>query len=425
LLRRLRPVLVLVFAVGVLHAGVYALIVPPWAYEDEQQHVDYAWSIAHTHRLPTIEDEISPSIGESVWGTDRWGNYGFPAPEDRSVAGMGLSGRSYLAYHPPGVYVAVAPLLVVVGDHATLAMYALRGVTALAAGALAVLTAVLAARLAGEDHVRRAALVGGLAVALLPSVAEAGGRFNADIFAALVVTAGVLVVRRWVDEPTPRWSWLVGLTLAVGVVTRETTVVLLVPLLVAAVVLRRRRLLDAPSVGRLLGPPLLALGAVLAVTWHATGRLVGSLAFVERYDPGLVPPGAADAVRQLGERALFPSAPQPWGAASVWLGVVVVAVIVVGLALTARAGLRIETLTVVAMLGVQGLLLAHSVATALAPITGRLLLPTYPALLAVAAVGWASRPVGAARWSLVVAGAALAVWFVAADLGPTFEWGLR
>ena len=261
-------------------------------------------------------------------------------------------------------------------------------------------------------------------MALLPSVAEAGGRFNTDIFAALVVTTGVLVVRRWVDEPSARWTWAVGLTLALGVLTRETTVVLLVPTVVALVVVHRRGHVGVATVARLLGPPLAAGAGFLLVSRHATGRLVGSQAFLDRYDPGLVPPGPGEVLRLLGQRALFPAAEWSWGSASVWLGVLLAVVAVVGLVLAVRSGLRVEVATVVAMLAVQGLVLAQSVAGSLAPITGRLLLPTYPSLLAVAAVGWASRRTAPARVAMVVSGTVLAVWFVAVDLGPAFEWGV-
>ena len=215
-----------------------------------------------------------------------------------------------------------------------------------------------------------------------------------------------------------------GATLALGVLSRETTVVLVVPFVVAAAVLVRRRRLGPGAVGRALGPPLVALAALSGVVWHATGRLVGSEAFLDRYDPGLVPPGPWEAVRLLGQRGLFPFANRSWGAASVWLGVVVVVLVVVGLLLAWRLGLRVEVATVVAMLAVQGAVLAQSVTGSLAPVTGRLLLPAYPTLVAVAAVGWAARRGAAVRWTMVASGTILAVWFLVSDLGPAYEWGV-
>ncbi len=45
--------LVLILAIGLLHGGLYLLLVPPWQHYDEPTHFEYAWLIANEGRLPT------------------------------------------------------------------------------------------------------------------------------------------------------------------------------------------------------------------------------------------------------------------------------------------------------------------------------------------------------------------------------------
>ena len=120
---------------------------PPWAIEDEQQHVDYVWKIAFDHQVPTIEDEIDYAIVEGVFGTDRFAAYDMATPAPTAES-MGLQARSYAAYHPPGVYLVLAPPVAVLGERALLVLYALRLASAVAAGAVAVVAALLAADVA-------------------------------------------------------------------------------------------------------------------------------------------------------------------------------------------------------------------------------------------------------------------------------------
>jgi hypothetical protein len=54
--------LVAVFVLGCLHAGLYVVSFPPWAIEDEEQHVDYVWKLSFDHEMPTVDDPIDQSI---------------------------------------------------------------------------------------------------------------------------------------------------------------------------------------------------------------------------------------------------------------------------------------------------------------------------------------------------------------------------
>ena len=207
-----RWVLLLVFAMGFGHAALYAVTFPPWAIEDEQQHVDYVWKIAHEGQLPTITDEIDYGIVEGIFGTDRFEAYGMARPQPTAES-MGLQARSYAAYHPPAVYIALAPVAVVGGERALLTLYLLRFTSALAAGLVAVTTALLAVDLIqllrrnrssrsalaapgsdvpdGSEAIdarwpAAVALAAGVAIAALPALADSGGRVDTDIYATLI-----------------------------------------------------------------------------------------------------------------------------------------------------------------------------------------------------------------------------------------------
>lgn len=420
--RRLAPPLALVALLGLLHAGFYAIVLPPWAIEDEAQHVAYAWSIAHDLHLPTIEDRIAEPVVESIWDTDRWGRYRLDPPAEATADSMGMGGRSYLAYHPPGAYLAVAPLVVAAGDDATTTMYVLRAVTVVVAAAVCVFAGLLAAQLGPVGRRRHAALLAGAGTALLPSVAESGGRFNTDVVAALVVLVGILLLRRWVDGPSAGWSLLVGAVLAVAVLTRETTLVLAVPVVVAVVVVGRRGLLTRAAVLRCLAPPVAALALVLGGSWYASGRPIGSEGFLDTFGSPATAPGLGEGLWRVAQRALLPFSYEGWSLVAVLLSGLAVVLVARGLALAWAAGSRVEVGVALGMLLLQVLLLAEAVVVGLAHVTGRLLLPTYPVLVAVAVSGWVRRPQALARWSVPVAVGALAVWFAAVDLVPSYGW---
>jgi hypothetical protein len=258
--------------------------------------------------------------------------------------------------------------------------------------------------------------VAGLAVALVPAVADAGGRVEADLVAAVAVAVGVLVLWRWAARPRAATASTAGAVLAVAFLTRETTVVLAVPLVAAVVDVARRGLLRAADLARLTVPGALALAAVLAVSHHATGSVDGAGAFHDRYGAPFDPPPVADAAADLVRRTLV--AYGQWTVPFA-LSVVVLGALAAGLVLAARGGRGTAALVAMGMLVVQLAIMAATVSSGLATVTGRLVLPTLPVLVAVAGAGWAvaSRP--AVRMVLPAATAVLAVTFLVVDVVPT------
>jgi 4-amino-4-deoxy-L-arabinose transferase-like glycosyltransferase len=420
--RRLKLMLLAVFVVGGLHAALYAVSFPPWAIEDEEQHVDYVWKVAFDHRMPDLDDPLDQSVVDSAASTDRWGDYGLPRPPAFVPEAMGLEGYSYEAYHPPLGYAVLAPVAVVIGDRALLLMYVLRAVSVLVAGAVCALTALLAWRWSqGSEHRLLVAGSAGLAAAAMPALADSGGRVNIDLFAALLVVAGVLAIMRWLDGPSSRRAWAVGALFAAAVLTRETAVVLGVAVAAAGVVAWQRRDLRMADAARVLIPPV-ALGSAWVVHfWRSTGYLDPSEALRDRLGTHHPYHGMRDFLQDLGERAFVPYGDWPLPVA---LTILLALVATVGLVLALRNGAGLPAVLGAGTVLAAVVLVLQQAREGSTTVSARLLLPAYPVALAAATVGWGSlRP----RWSSAVMPAAVAgfgVVFLVGSFLPEYSPGL-
>lgn len=412
-------VLAIVFLAGAIHALSFAFTFPPWAIEDEQQHVDYVWKLAHDQRLPSIDDHLDAAIITSTERSDRWGSYGLTPPGEATPEAMGLEARSYLAYHPPLGYLALTPVAWMAGTDATTVLYSLRVVMALVAGAVCVLTAMLAARWQGPGARQAAvALAAGVATAALPALAEAGGRVNMDILATAMVLAATLVILRWMDAPDIRRAWAVGLVVTAAFLTRETTVVLLVPLMVAVLVVNAHHGLRRAQLVRMVGPPAVGVAVWAVASRIVTGQFDGSQAFLDRYlgpAPAVVADRFANGVT--ANRVLLPFG--GWSVPVVILLVVPV-IVLIGLVLAVRAGHGLAVTVSVGMLVVQMLVLAVQVNRGLNVVSARLLLPSYPPAVAAATVGWAAVRRWTATFVPTGAAALLGLWFFFVDFVTRF-----
>jgi 4-amino-4-deoxy-L-arabinose transferase-like glycosyltransferase len=409
--------LIVVFCVGALHAFSYAVAFPPWHIEDEAQHVDYVAKLGRDFRLPSLDDRLDRSILRSTQEDRDWKAYGLAVP-DRPADDTGLGTNSYEAYHPPVPYLLGVPVVMVTKDEALLSLYGLRMVTVLAAGAVCVLAAHLAARRFHGGQAVRAALGAGLAVALLPAIADSGGRFNTDIFAALAVLVVVLALLRWVEHPTAGRAWQVGAALALAALTRETTLVVVVPLVVAGVALARRRELRLGDLARALVPPALAITAWELHLQVSTGRYNGAGAFVDQYGRQFPTLGFGDVISGLLSRGYLPYG--HWGLPAA-ITLLVFVMLVAGLVLADRVGRRVEAVTAAAMLVLQLLVMVASSSTGLNTASARLLLPSYPVVIAMATAGWASIRPRAATYLPALATLLMASWFMVAELWPTYR----
>jgi len=410
--------LIIVFCVGALHAFSYTVAFPPWHIEDEPQHVDYVSKLVNELRLPSIGDHLDRPILDSAYDDRDWAAYGLSAPARPTDDSTDLPSYSYEAYHPPVPYLLGVPVLVVTRHQALLSLYGLRMLTVLAAACVCTLAAHLAARRFHGGRAVRAALGAGLAVALLPAIADSGGRFNTDIFAALAVLIAVLTLLRWVERPGSTRAWQVGAALALAALTRETTVVVVAPLVVAGVVVARRRQLRLGELARMLAPPALAVGAWELHLQTSIGRFNGAGAFVDRFGRQFPALGFGDVISGLLSRGYLPYG--HWGLPAV-ITVLVFVMLVAGLVLADRVGRRVEALTAAAMLVLQLLVMVGSSSTGLNTASARLLLPSYPVVIAMATAGWASIRPRVAAYLPALATLVMASWFMVAELWPTYR----
>lgn len=417
---RLRVVLALVFVAGALHAGLYAASFPPWAIEDEQQHVDYVWKLAFDRRMPGIDDPLDRSVIDAVAATDRWSDYGLRRPPALTPEAMGMEGYSYETYHPPLAYLALSAVALPVGERPLALMYALRAVDALVAGAVAALTALLAWTWSSS---RRSVVAGaaGLATAALPALADSGGRADIDAIAALLVVGGTLLVGRWLEAPSAGRAWAVGAVLAAAVLSRETALVLVVPVAAAAVVAGRRGTLRPGRDGlRALAPPAVAFLAWTAFYRWSTGYLDPSEHIRDRHGAHHPFPGTVGFLRAVGERALVPYGRWPMPG---WFTLLVAAVVVAGLVLALRRGPSVATLAAVVAataLAVQLALVFQQAREGSSAMSARLVLPTYPLVLAAACVGLGTVRRRGAPLLVPAAVVVLAVVFLAGSFLPRF-----
>jgi hypothetical protein len=418
---RLRAILAVAFVAGALHAGLYAVSFPPWAIEDEQQHVDYVWKLALDHRMPHIDDPLDPAVIEAVASTDRWEDYGLRRPPAVTPEAMGMEGYSYEAYHPPLGYLAMGAVALPVGERPLAVMYALRAADALVAGAVAGLTALLAWTWcpAGRERRSMAAGAAGLAAAALPALAESGGRVDIDALAALLVAGGTLLAWRWLESPGAGRAWAVGGALAAAALTRETALVLAVPVAAAGLVAARRGTLqpwrDAP---RVLGPPALAFAAWTGFYRWSTGYLDPSEHIRDRHGAHHPFPGTVDFLRAVADRALVPYGRWPMPG---WLTLAVAAAAVAGLILAWRRGARLPALVAAATLGLQLALVFQQAREGSSAMSARLLLPAYPLVVAAACAGWETFRHRWAPLVLPAAVAAMAAVFYTGSLLPAFR----
>ena len=98
-----------------------------------------------------------------------------------------------------------------------------------------------------------------------------------------------------------------------------------------------------------------------------------------------------------------------------------ISTIVGGLVLAGRAGRRVEAVTAAGMLLLQLLVMVGSSATGLNTASARLLLPSYPVVIAMATVGWAGIRSRVAAYLPALTILLMAGWFLVAELWPTYR----
>jgi hypothetical protein len=420
-------IFVVVFVLGLAHALIYAVVLPPWAIDDEPQHVDYALHLANDRTLPDLDGEIDPAIVRSMFANDRWSAYDLGPTPPRSTTALGLGSKSYLAYHPPLPYLGMAAVVSgPLGQIDDVALIALRALAAVAFGLACAGTALIAARVTAgigrpvarwTPAVRRAALGAGVAMAVLPVLADAGGRVNTDVLGLLAVVGTLLVMLRWLDDPSRSRALAIGGALAVSAMTRETAVVLVVPTIALLIVARRERIVGAGLLIRLLAPPVAAVALWGVTLWARTGQVIGSQAFIDHFGAPFAGLGPGESLGGLANTWLLPYG--TWNVPSLVV-LIAGAGVAVGLVAAARSGLAGITAVAVTMAAVGLVVFAVGAASGLTTVTARLMLPAFPAVIAVAAAGWARRSRWTGTLSWMLATVAFGAWFVVGDLLPRY-----
>jgi len=205
--------------------------------------------------------------------------------------------------HPPLSIAILALVRGVAGD----AMWAVRIPAALAAGATALVAALLARRLGGGAFAQSLAA---LCVCASPAAMVLGSFFSMNAFELLLWPAATLLLVRLLESDEPRWWVPFGVLMGVGLLNKHTTV-LFVGAVGGALLLvpaRRHLLTPWPWVGAFLA---LAVVAPNLAWQHANGW--PSLEFyrnAQRYKNIPTPP-----LKVLGNQVLFAGP----GSLPVWL----------------------------------------------------------------------------------------------------------
>ena len=215
-----------VFIVALLHGGLYASFLPPWALTDEEQHVHYIQHLVEKQALPVVgQTFLSPEIAASAFQAQRWKTFHWPAPTSPYPQDWGLEGHSYEGYQPPLFYALLAPVYAVLPPPLLIKVYGLRW----AMVSISLVTIWLAGKITRELFPQQShlPLVVGLLLAVLPERIAAVSRVNNDVLLEVLATAFIGVVTQTMlgGLSIRRAQWL-GALLGLGVLTKASAAVL-------------------------------------------------------------------------------------------------------------------------------------------------------------------------------------------------------
>jgi 4-amino-4-deoxy-L-arabinose transferase-like glycosyltransferase len=313
----------------------------------------------------------------------------------------------------------MVPFVAPLGDSVLSAMYVLRVVDAALVGLLAALTAGLAAQWAPPGRETLAAWFGGGAVAVVPAVAEAGARVNNDMLVAVLVTAVLVACTALLRRPSTRMGWSVGALAAAAVLTKASGIVAIAVVVATLVLLARDRRFRLPLAATALVPSLAAVVAWAVVVHERYGVWRGDSAFLALARP-FVPLPFGQILSRTLRQGLFPYG--QWGVPLI-VPIVVVVVVAVGVGLATRQP-RGCVLAVGALLvlGVVAAGYLEEIHRGLVTVSARLLVPSYPGLLAAVACGYASLRRREIPMAIIALGGALAAAFFVLAFLPRFPF---
>ena len=218
-------VYLLLVTIALLRGAAYANLLPPWAIIDEEQHLHYVQMLSEEGRRPDPrEDYLSSEIITSLFETRRWDTFGFVTPPSHDPRDMGLEGYSYEGYQPPLYYWVMLPVYRLVGGSMLQSLFNLRWATVVLSTLTVVFTYLLAAKVTGSKWL---GLLAALVLLAIPERTVAVSRVNNDaLLEVLAVLYLWVAVRSIMEGPSDRRSILLGLILALGVLTKMTMALL-------------------------------------------------------------------------------------------------------------------------------------------------------------------------------------------------------
>lgn len=223
----------LVVLVGIAHASLYALVMPPWGLLDESQHFHYTQFITETGQLPIMwQDMLSDEVIDSIFAVERYVTLGgetMPNRADIIVPGR-LDSESYQAHHPPLYYLTLAAVYPWSGADVLTQLFVLRLVGVLLSGITLILVGWSTRQLwPGQPWI---ALVAMLFIALHPERAASAGRLSNDVMLELT-SAAAFAILAWAIRHGPTWrlALLLTITLGLSVLTKISALLIIPPIL--------------------------------------------------------------------------------------------------------------------------------------------------------------------------------------------------
>lgn len=225
----------LIIFIGLLHALIYALVMPPWGLLDESQHFHYVQYLVEEHRLPVLwSDHLSDEVIDSIFATRRYvtlGNETMPVRAEVMIPGR-LDFESYEAYQPPLYYLFLVPFYVLGPAPILSKLFFLRLAGVLFSG-FTLLIIWRSSRLLFPGQVW-IAVAATLFTALLPERAISVAQLNNDILLEVFCAAVFgLLAAMTVQGFTRRNILLTGFMLGLAILTKLSALTL-VPIVIFA-----------------------------------------------------------------------------------------------------------------------------------------------------------------------------------------------
>ncbi len=232
---REKIILIGVLALGLIHGLVYVFVMPPWQYNEEPSHFEYAWLIASRLSLPeypAYDQEKRREIAASMIEHKFYNVLGFTpdlnATDEPIWIGTNVTGALPL-YH----IIAAIPLRLLLNANVETQLYALRLFSLLMFEVVLFLAYLVASQFFPPGHALR--WMTPLSAALLPSFVHLMTSVNNDVGATLMFSIFIFTAVRLIKRGVNFWR-LVGLTITTLLCcATKNTVIVALPLAVLAV----------------------------------------------------------------------------------------------------------------------------------------------------------------------------------------------